>query len=304
MEAVMKSGGMVDGRKAVARGAAGARRAAVASTTSWAAPRGRRSARRWSALMLLAALVISGCGEQSERSAMGSEGSADLNPSAATSASPSASPSSSAPISSSADDSADEAAKDADDKSVGASVDDPVDMSERQPLGSSLSCAQGGACRIGDRGPGGGAVFSVGRDSRTYYEVAPAGWSGSGDDPRVPWCGRPSRESSTLVNMNGGLQASNLIRERCPGTTAASRARDYRGGGKDDWHLPAMWQLSVLYDMRSQVGMDRSSFWSATTSQQECSDSQAIGVAFTYAAVDGCSSRTLNLKVRPVREFT
>ena len=70
------------------------------------------------------------------------------------------------------------------------------------------SCSQGGVCKIGDRGPGGGIVFitpeTKSNATGKYFEAAlgsgkdgqgwthSEGWSGGINDPVLPWCWSPS----------------------------------------------------------------------------------------------------------------
>ncbi len=62
-------------------------------------------------------------------------------------------------------------------------------MGAQGPAGSnsSLTCAQGGTCTIGDTGPGGGIVFHVQTPTSTapwrYLEAAPMNWNDGNDDP-------------------------------------------------------------------------------------------------------------------------
>jgi hypothetical protein len=75
-----------------------------------------------------------------------------------------------------------------------------------------LTCAQGGACALGDTGPGGGIVFyykasgfhcgSTFTNTCHYLEVAPSGWYGSlrpgqgATDPFLSWSWAPSRTNA------------------------------------------------------------------------------------------------------------
>ena len=94
----------------------------------------------------------------------------------------------------------------------------------------SLSCAQGGACAVGDTGPGGGKVFSV-SSSGSYLEAAPA-----------------------------DLGAFNWA-------TAVQQASAYRGGGLSDWRLPTQDELQMLqWQQRIAGGFSDGTYfyWSST----------------------------------------
>lgn len=60
-------------------------------------------------------------------------------------------------------------------------------------------CSAGGACKVGDTGPGGGLIISV--DGTNYVELAPANWNNGQDDP-APDNLRdvPAMLSSTTIN--------------------------------------------------------------------------------------------------------
>lgn len=73
---------------------------------------------------------------------------------------------------------------------IGAGVSAPVSAAPRVPA-ADLLCGEGGSCKVGDTGPGGGiVVYDAGsvQNWGRYLEVAPNGWSGSINDPASPWC--------------------------------------------------------------------------------------------------------------------
>ena len=141
---------------------------------------------------------------------------------------------------------------------------------------------------VGEVGPGGGVIFYVDlnigfrcgenfNDTSgatgglcNYHEVAPDNWSGSVNDPIIPWAiganATPGLDIPGLVNntmkwgsivtdeRGRGLQNSNYIVQQngqcfvvagC--TYAAGAARAYAGGGKSDWYLPSITELRTLY---------------------------------------------------------
>ena len=132
----------------------------------------------------------------------------------------------------------------------------------------SLSCAQGGGCEVGDTGPGGGKVFSVG-DSGSYLEAAPADLPG-----KFTW------------------------------TDAVPQASTYRGGGMSDWYLPSKDELNQLYAKRAQIGGFRTSiigegdfYWSSSGFPDGI---EAYGQWFDYGGQIALSKLTTGF-VRPIR---
>jgi hypothetical protein len=111
----------------------------------------------------------------------------------------------------------------------------------------------------GQRGPGGGYVFYKSRvafkcgpkleNSCYNLEYAPKGWSGTELDPIAPWSSVTDKRV-TAVGGNGygaGLYSSMRILEELGDTqSAVALARDYRGGGFDDWYLPNVVEIQRL----------------------------------------------------------
>jgi hypothetical protein len=152
------------------------------------------------------------------------------------------------------------------------------------PTTPALNCAAGGACEVGDTGPGGGIVyyvdntgFSCGADFTStgsptsglckYLEVAPNGWDNGGataPDPAKPWApgdytsGNAALDVVDIINDTStarnnadaiGLGLKNSIAIVTQGndtTTAAGAARAYTGGSKSDWYLPTTAELNLL----------------------------------------------------------
>jgi hypothetical protein len=114
------------------------------------------------------------------------------------------------------------------------------------------TCANGGLCQLGDKGPGGGTIFYVGDfvnsatgEMNHYLELAPANWA-SPSDPVAAWgC---SLASNTVADAIGeGEKNTNTIIAGCSTSTiAAARARAYRGGGQTDWSLPSYREMHYL----------------------------------------------------------
>lgn len=73
---------------------------------------------------------------------------------------------------------------------MGAGMSAPVSAAPGVPT-ADLLCGEGGTCKVGDTGPGGGIiVYDAGsvQNGWRYLEMAPNGWSGSINDPASPWC--------------------------------------------------------------------------------------------------------------------
>ncbi len=161
-----------------------------------------------------------------------------------------------------------------------------TDTSTAVATSAPLSCAKGGACNVGDIGPGGGMVFYVRSEESVrlwntspnaepdltydeagwkYLEVAPKNWYQSKPDPELVWCAN-SNVHQSWVNQ---LQGRNYYYKWVPGTTqsgylagtgsantkiiakncksgAATAATNYRGGGLKGWYLPRQTEFIQL----------------------------------------------------------
>ena len=158
---------------------------------------------------------------------------------------------------------------------------EPTVSAGRQAAG--VTCADGGACAVGDIGPAGGIIFSIDPVSgdATILEPAARGWSGATDDVKLGW------------------------------DAAMARAEVYEGGGKTDWFLPTMDELQVLYEFNGRNtigGFTASQYWSKD--QPDISNDPNLDVAFQACSMtfvsgsDDCSSPIFKeFAVRPVRTW-
>jgi hypothetical protein len=144
-----------------------------------------------------------------------------------------------------------------------------------------LTCATGGTCRVGDRGPGGGIVFYVSAANFTstgstcgtackYLEVAPATWQSAGasvaDDIAYVWStnttvvtGQEVTTASTegivansafeKLNWKIGQGFNNTRIMKVTGATSAAQAAVLAYAGNStagQWFIPSMNELNEL----------------------------------------------------------
>lgn len=143
---------------------------------------------------------------------------------------------------------------------------------------TALSCARGGTCIVGDRGPGGGIVFYVSAAPFTsagstcdtackYLEVAPATWQSAGvsvaNDLKYQWAtsyDTPTSQDTVTVGIESGFANErfnwkigqgfyNTSTMRVSGetTTAQAKVLGYAGGSAaGQWFIPSMNELNEL----------------------------------------------------------
>jgi hypothetical protein len=168
------------------------------------------------------------------------------------------------------------------DGSSAASLATPVIRTDAAPVVATtapvaLTCATGGTCVVGDRGPGGGIVYyvsatpftSTGSTCNTackYLEVAPAGWNNGGvaaDDPLLVWstntslttgqdtvtAGTESNFANEKFNWKIGQGFYNTSVMKVAGETSTAQAAvlAYAGGSTaGQWFIPSMNELNEL----------------------------------------------------------
>lgn len=183
------------------------------------------------------------------------------------------------------------------------------------------ACQPGGACAIGDTGPGGGVVFydaGAQQPWGRYLEAAPNGWNGGNEDPVVAWCAADSEGFDLAVPTQSALGAgkanTSAIVEACgTGKSAAGLASAYRGGGKADWYLPSREEVDALHASPSIVpGLAPHGTWSSSQANK-CWDEFAESAKCAWAFDRGWKHRgeefrafdkaSLEHGVRPIRAF-
>ena len=156
--------------------------------------------------------------------------------------------------------------------------------------------------QAGDLGPGGGVIFFVDRDDQfadfDYLEAAPDDLGGHA------WCDRtdvsiPKAKARAVGKGRANTQA--LLAACAWG--AAQAVAGYRGPyGKDDWFLPSLGELKLLYRFAEQSGkigqISSTPFWSSTESGPDTAWYEAF-----YTGDPTYYTKGFNLRVRPIRAF-
>jgi hypothetical protein len=181
---------------------------------------------------------------------------------------------------------------------------------------SGATCAMGGTCVIGDRGPGGGIVFitpSTVSGNGKYFEAAPDAWYGANDLSTVgKFCIAGSyrdntNEGATQFGIGWGETNTAIFRVNCTGG-AVKLATDYRGGGFSNWFVPNKNELAEMAKIPSTVDLiNVTNYWGYWSSTEDGSGpastmSSLTSSSWTMGAVSK-SEATRNM-VRPVRMFT
>ena len=141
----------------------------------------------------------------------------------------------------------------------GASVNDDANTSVQNVLESGTAttiektCAQGGACKVEDVGPGGGFVFyDAGKQEPwgRYLEFACPGWQNDCDGSPDPELEYGCRDTYPELQESVGLGEANsrALVEKCGIDSAAGAPLEFVSlSGVDDWFLPSQWELEELY---------------------------------------------------------
>jgi len=193
-------------------------------------------------------------------------------------------------------------------------------------VNAALTCAQGGACSLGEVGPGGGKVFYVSANgfkcgpswtitgSPTgglcyYLEAAPISWNG-GTEVTRQWSNRsrnaviPNIEFyddsvgsqslyKSIDNLGKGFANSSLTVALYADDAvyAAAKARACRLGSKTDWYLPNNAELfQMITNLRGANGDFASThpyyYWSSTEAVQPSNPGRTGFMAFIAGFFD------------------
>ena len=168
-----------------------------------------------------------------------------------------------------------------------------------------LTCAAGGACSLGDIGPGGGLVFLI--SGGLTYEMAPKTWNGGASDPSaLEWCSNTTTSIAGAAGTAIGTGAQNTVEMDAGCTSGAGQeAADYVAGGKSDWFLPSKDLVNEMYGYQSSIvdtatyGFTAIWYWSSSQSTADKAWAQSFQLGLQVAAF----KTSVNARVRPVRAF-
>jgi len=168
---------------------------------------------------------------------------------------------------------------------------------------ATMTCADGGACALGDTGPGGGLVFLI--SGGKTYEMAPKTWSGGGEDPTFKWCDTNTSVTGTSKAIGTGAQNTVLMKAGC-NSVAGQSAADYAGGGKSDWFLPSKDELNEMFTRSRTSGFDTATYGFVTSLVYWSSSQDTAATAWYQSFANGLRSNFFKndaQRVRPVRAF-
>jgi hypothetical protein len=118
-------------------------------------------------------------------------------------------------------------------------------------------CSDGGACAIGETGPGGGAVFYIASTQQSwgrYLEAAPKTWNAGTQDPELAWCNVSSAwiggsASQQTQNLFGAGPANTALMISGCSSGAGVSVGSYNSSGRSpvsDWYIPTLVEFNEL----------------------------------------------------------
>ncbi len=188
----------------------------------------------------------------------------------------------------------------------GAVQDDATTSPSGVTAASASSCSEGGACAIGDIGPGNGIVFYVA--STPFTSAAPCGTSctyleaQTSDAGLLPYCVGPGATAS-IPNSNGtaigaGFQNTMSITSTSECSSGAGFTATAPSGGLQDWYLPSLGEGMALYENYVAVGGLEGTYWTST--QANAKQASYVSDTTNTGLTD---PKSLDMNVRAIRAF-
>ncbi|QLL24458.1 hypothetical protein DLE04_01755 [Actinobacteria bacterium IMCC26103] len=196
--------------------------------------------------------------------------------------------------------------------------------------GSSLSCALGGKCQIGSTGPGGGVVYYYSEAGFTmtgapcgsschYLEVANLNWRGVyevfRDGPDIKWAKTDTTKVAGAQGVAIGTGFANseaIVTQQGACTSmascdfAAGLARLYTGGSKNDWFLPSLYELKLIFaNVSDQMYVTGRIWWSSSQDDQTATNAYGLWTGNNLYALTPVAYQKVDtlLELRPIRAF-
>lgn len=151
---------------------------------------------------------------------------------------------------------------------------------------------------VGETGPAGGIVFhdkgSV-SDGWRFLESALA------DVATVQWGGYGTEVGDTGDGVGSGqANTASIVAELGTTSTYAARsAAEYESNGFDDWFLPSMDELGLMYDQRAIIPSTTSAYyWSSSEA-----NSTSARARYLTSTTQATRSKTNSGRIRPIRAF-
>jgi serine/threonine protein kinase len=122
---------------------------------------------------------------------------------------------------------------------------------------NAIKCADGGTCKVGDIGPGGGQVFYVADEKKWWGQYMEASYEDLG---YAFWCSRLEEIPGSQTRKAGigqGKSNTESIINFCDNKSAANKASQFisesNGINYDDWFLPSKNELLALYKQKNRL---------------------------------------------------
>ena len=150
---------------------------------------------------------------------------------------------------------------------------------------------------IGEKS-GGGVVFYI--DGSGYHGLISAEQDQS--DGAI-WCGGTNTfKKIDAINMSDGFQNTNEIVKQFGNKNAAGICSELVLNGFDDWYLPSLQELSMMYSQSFVIGgFSMNDYWSSTVAAKD--QGTAWGVAFAKKGKQIRQSNGKKFCVRAIRKF-
>jgi hypothetical protein len=161
---------------------------------------------------------------------------------------------------------------------------------------------------IGDTGPGGGLIFLLTADGCRGLEASESDIAAVAGASTGFGCDTDSAGAFGLAYGDGRKNTGYILAAMCTdGTEAADLVHAYRGGGRDDWYLPALQELGEMYaeigpGADNAGGFNESAVYWTSTEDESNRPTNAWSVDFADGRVFS-SLKTSILSVRAVRVF-